>query len=78
MPKANGPDFWTRVQLMAVGEKLQGCLDLGKVYPFLDFFLGISNTAEVRNENGQKRKLVQQESPEADTDWMSNSISWKQ
>ncbi|TVY49167.1 Eukaryotic translation initiation factor 4E type 3 [Lachnellula occidentalis] len=29
VPKANGPDFWTRVQLMAVGEKLQGCLELG-------------------------------------------------
>jgi hypothetical protein len=29
VPKANGPDFWTRVQLMAIGEKLQGCLDLG-------------------------------------------------
>jgi len=30
VPKANGPDFWTRVQLMAIGEKLQGCLDTGK------------------------------------------------
>lgn len=30
VPKANGPDFWTRVQLMAIGEKLQGCLDIGK------------------------------------------------
>ncbi|EPE34628.1 eIF4e-like protein [Glarea lozoyensis ATCC 20868] len=29
VPKASGPDFWTRVQLMAIGEKLQGCLDLG-------------------------------------------------
>jgi len=29
VPKANGPDFWTRIQLMAVGEKLQGCLDTG-------------------------------------------------
>jgi len=29
VPKANGPDFWTRVQLMAIGEKLQGCLDVG-------------------------------------------------
>jgi len=27
--KAAGPDFWTRVQLMAIGEKLQGCLDVG-------------------------------------------------
>jgi hypothetical protein len=27
--KVNGPDFWTRVQLMAIGEKLQGCLDVG-------------------------------------------------
>ncbi|KAK0101300.1 hypothetical protein ONS95_006477 [Cadophora gregata] len=29
VPKANGPDFWTRVQLMAIGEKLQSCLDTG-------------------------------------------------
>lgn len=30
VPKANGPDFWTRVQVMAIGEKLQSCLDTGK------------------------------------------------
>ncbi|CZS93667.1 hypothetical protein WAI453_001161 [Rhynchosporium graminicola] len=29
VPKANGPDFWTRVQLMAIGEKLQSILDVG-------------------------------------------------
>jgi len=29
VPKAQGPDFWTRVQLMAIGEKLQSCLDVG-------------------------------------------------
>ncbi|KAL2074167.1 hypothetical protein VTL71DRAFT_7945 [Oculimacula yallundae] len=29
VPKANGPDFWTRVQLMAIGEKLQSILDTG-------------------------------------------------
>jgi len=27
--KSVGPDFWTRVQLMAIGEKLQSCLDTG-------------------------------------------------
>lgn len=27
--KAQGPDFWTRVQLMAIGEKLQSCLGAG-------------------------------------------------
>jgi hypothetical protein len=32
VPKATGPDFWTRVQLMAIGEKLQGCLELGKFH----------------------------------------------
>jgi hypothetical protein len=37
VPKANGPDFWTRVQLMAIGEKLQGCLDLGKPFYFYYF-----------------------------------------
>lgn len=30
VPKQNGPDFFTRVQLMAIGEKLQGCLESGK------------------------------------------------
>jgi hypothetical protein len=30
VPKSSGPDFWTRVQLMAIGEKLQSCLDVGK------------------------------------------------
>ncbi|TGO32996.1 hypothetical protein BHYA_0274g00100 [Botrytis hyacinthi] len=29
VPKQNGPDFFTRVQLMAIGEKLQGCLESG-------------------------------------------------
>ncbi|KAI6245929.1 Eukaryotic translation initiation factor 4E type 3 [Erysiphe necator] len=29
VPKSNGPDFWTRVQLMAIGEKLQCCLEPG-------------------------------------------------
>ncbi|KAI9743158.1 MAG: hypothetical protein M1818_003453 [Claussenomyces sp. TS43310] len=29
VPKAQGPDFWTRVQVMAIGEKLQSCLDIG-------------------------------------------------
>ncbi|RKF55881.1 Eukaryotic translation initiation factor 4E type 3 [Erysiphe neolycopersici] len=27
--KSSGPDFWTRVQLMAIGEKLQSCLESG-------------------------------------------------
>lgn len=27
--KSNGPIFWTRVQLMAIGEKLQSCLEPG-------------------------------------------------
>ncbi|KAI0167101.1 translation initiation factor eIF4e [Hypoxylon sp. FL1284] len=29
VPKSAGPDFWTRVQLMAIGEKLQEALDEG-------------------------------------------------
>jgi len=29
VPKTSGPDFWTRVQLMAIGEQLQSCLDVG-------------------------------------------------
>jgi len=27
--KVNGPDFWTRIQIMAIGEKLQSCLNTG-------------------------------------------------
>ncbi|KAI1758886.1 translation initiation factor eIF4e [Hypoxylon sp. FL1150] len=29
VPKSSGPDFWTRVQLMAIGEKLQEALEEG-------------------------------------------------
>lgn len=29
VPKSIGPDFWTRVQLLAIGEKLQSALDEG-------------------------------------------------
>jgi hypothetical protein len=29
VPKNNGPDFWTRIQLLAIGEKLQSVLDEG-------------------------------------------------
>ncbi|KAK0719790.1 eukaryotic translation initiation factor 4E-4 [Lasiosphaeris hirsuta] len=29
VPKSIGPDFWTRVQLLAIGEKLQSVLDEG-------------------------------------------------
>ena len=39
VPKVNGPDFWTRIQLMAIGEKLQGCLELGK--------FGKSNSSDI-------------------------------
>ena len=27
VPKASGPDFWTRIQLLAIGEQLQAALD---------------------------------------------------
>jgi len=30
VPKEKGSDFWLRVQLMAIGEQLQGCLEDGK------------------------------------------------
>lgn len=29
VPKSSGPDFWTRIQLMAIGEKLQEVLEEG-------------------------------------------------
>ena len=32
VPKANGADFWTRVQLLAIGEELQDVLEEGKLY----------------------------------------------
>ena len=38
VPKANGPEFWTRVQLLAIGEKLQEALEQG-ISPFPPFFL---------------------------------------
>ncbi len=31
VPKSIGPDVWTRVQLLAIGEKLQSVLDEGKL-----------------------------------------------
>jgi len=34
VPKSIGPDFWTRVQLLAIGEKLQSVLEEG-IYPHL-------------------------------------------
>jgi len=43
VPKEKGPDFWTRVQLMAIGEKLQACLDGGmdnKIHPSCCTFRG--------------------------------------
>jgi hypothetical protein len=29
VPKSIGPDFWTRIQLLAIGERLEGALDKG-------------------------------------------------
>jgi len=58
VPKANGPDFWTRVQLMAIGEKLQGCLDVGKLCSFLIILMRMENTTEVScwKSNGVEEK----------------------
>lgn len=39
VPKAIGPDFWTRIQLLAIGEKLQSVIDDGM---FLSLFLSSS------------------------------------
>lgn len=33
VPKASGPDVWTRVQLLAIGEKFESVLDAG-TFPF--------------------------------------------
>ena len=35
VPKSNGPDVWNRVQLLAIGEKLQSVLEEGMSYPCL-------------------------------------------
>lgn len=32
VPKAIGPDFWTRIQLLAIGEKLQSVIDEGEFF----------------------------------------------
>jgi hypothetical protein len=40
VPKSIGPDFWTRVQLLAIGEKLQSDLDEGmRLNPIPTFLL---------------------------------------
>lgn len=31
VPKDKSTDFWTRVQLMAIGEKLQASLEMGRL-----------------------------------------------
>lgn len=31
VPKSSGPDFWTRIQMLAIGEKLQSVLDEGSL-----------------------------------------------
>ena len=33
VPKSSGPDFWNRVQMLAIGEKLQSSLDEGEFHP---------------------------------------------
>lgn len=33
VPKSAGPDVWTRVQLLAVGEQLESVLDQGMLMP---------------------------------------------
>lgn len=35
VPKSTGPDVWTRIQLLAIGEKLQDALDTGNFLIFL-------------------------------------------
>lgn len=32
VPKSAGPDFWTRIQLMAISEQLEGVLDKGEFF----------------------------------------------
>jgi hypothetical protein len=38
VPKSIGPDVWTRVQLLAIGEKLQSVLEEGMSFSFLPTF----------------------------------------
>lgn len=40
VPKSNGPEFWTRVQLLAIGEKLQEALDQGRS-PYIHIYMHI-------------------------------------
>lgn len=36
VPKAIGPDFWTRIQLLAIGEKLQSVIDDGEALAHIE------------------------------------------
>lgn len=42
VPKSIGPDVWTRVQLLAVGEQLQSVLDEGRLAKFLILVLTLA------------------------------------
>lgn len=34
VPRAQGPDVWTKVQLLAIGEQLEGALDESECFSF--------------------------------------------
>jgi hypothetical protein len=42
VPKTIGPDVWTRVQLLAIGEKFESCLEQGKL-PTVRMILSLSH-----------------------------------
>lgn len=55
VPKANGPEFWTRVQLLAIGEKLQEALDQGR-FSFLQL-PPYHSSIYICDSQGHERKL---------------------
>lgn len=69
VPKTVGPEFWTQIQLLAIGEKLQGALDggeLGSIIPVAEFHLfpSLSRAKDGRDglvhelKNGQPANTV--------------------
>ncbi len=57
VPKSNGPDVWTRVQLLAIGEKLQSVLEEGSSLPSIPPIFCPTNTPPSRRPNLRRRPL---------------------
>jgi hypothetical protein len=67
VPKSIGPDVWTRVQLLAIGEELQSVLEEGASFPH--FFLSFPPRTDFRTNTrpAQATKSAAWASPSAST-----------